>query len=150
MLCFHDSRDQRGKHIVSKNRMVYVAFYKTKLYLVKQKLFFKQECCYDMYANVDQLGPLRRSVPLAGTVLQYNPFFQRYQYTNYDFNPRKLCCSSGHCNWYYEVRPIPRCYRRSPFQPGKANLCSSHEYLKKTIKYYLIKKCVGKSCCSAR
>lgn len=71
-----------------------------------------------MYADVNHLGPLRRSAPFAGTVLQYSPFFQRYRYMNYDMKPRNLCCSTGHCDWYYEVRPIPYCYWRSPFQPG--------------------------------
>ncbi|XP_062601606.1 uncharacterized protein LOC134263292 [Saccostrea cucullata] len=76
------------------------------------------ECCYNMYADTKHLGPLDQSKPLAGTVLQYNPFFETYKYNNFDLKPRNQCCKSGHCNWYYEVRPIPRCYLRSPFQPG--------------------------------
>ncbi|XP_061189287.1 uncharacterized protein LOC133197327 [Saccostrea echinata] len=76
------------------------------------------ECCYKMYADTEHLGPLDQSIPLAGTVLQYNPFFERYKYTNFDLKPRNQCCKTGHCDWYYEVRPIPRCYLRSPFQPG--------------------------------
>ncbi|XP_055997522.1 uncharacterized protein LOC125648181 [Ostrea edulis] len=76
------------------------------------------ECCFKMYADTEHLGPLQRYIPLAGTVLQYNPFFERYQYNNYDSKPRDQCCSTGHCDWYYKVRPIPRCYWRSPFQPG--------------------------------
>jgi hypothetical protein len=77
-----------------------------------------QECCFEMYANTRDLGSLQSSLPLAGTVVQYSPFFERCQYINNDSKPRDQCCSSGHCDLYYEVRPIPRCYRRSPFQPG--------------------------------
>ncbi|XP_055997524.1 uncharacterized protein LOC125645548 [Ostrea edulis] len=76
------------------------------------------ECCFRMFANTEDLGPLQRSLPLAGTVMQYNPFFERYQYNNFDSKPRDQCCSTGHCDWYYKVRPIPRCYWRSPFRPG--------------------------------
>lgn len=71
-----------------------------------------------MYADVQHLGPLRVSAPFAGTVLQYNPFFQRYHYNNHDKKPKDVCCSSGHCDWYYDVRPIPNCYIWSPFKPG--------------------------------
>ncbi|XP_062579175.1 uncharacterized protein LOC134241103 [Saccostrea cucullata] len=76
------------------------------------------ECCYKMYADTAHLGPLERSEPLAGTVLKYNPFFERFKYSNYDMKPRNQCCKTGHCDWYYELRPIPQCYVRSPFQPG--------------------------------
>ncbi|XP_048727085.2 uncharacterized protein LOC125645542 [Ostrea edulis] len=76
------------------------------------------ECCFKMLANTEDLGPLQRSLPLAGTVLQYNPFFDRCQYNNNDSKPRDQCCGTGHCDLYYKVRPIPRCYQRSPFQPG--------------------------------
>ncbi|XP_055997519.1 uncharacterized protein LOC125645547 isoform X2 [Ostrea edulis] len=76
------------------------------------------ECCFRMFADTEHLGPLQRSLPLAGTVLQYNPFFERYQYNNFDSKPRDQCCGTGHCDLYYKVRPIPRCYWRSPFRPG--------------------------------
>nr|XP_022296650.1 mucin-like protein [Crassostrea virginica] len=76
------------------------------------------ECCYQMYADTEHLGALERSKPLAGTVLSHNPFFERFIYKNNDLLPRMQCCKTGHCDWYFEVRKIPNCYIRSPFQPG--------------------------------
>lgn len=61
MLCFHDSRDQRGKHIVPVNGMVYVAFYKTKLHLVKQKLFLNRNVatiCTQTLISLDRYDAL--------------------------------------------------------------------------------------------
>ncbi|XP_055997755.1 uncharacterized protein LOC125645868 isoform X2 [Ostrea edulis] len=76
------------------------------------------ECCFRMHGAIDNLSTLELSKPAVGTVLQYNPFFERQLYSSNDLNPREKCCKSGHCQWYYEVRPVPFCYRRSPFQPG--------------------------------
>ncbi|XP_061188887.1 uncharacterized protein LOC133197060 [Saccostrea echinata] len=76
------------------------------------------ECCYDMYADTNNLGPLQRSKPKAGTILKYNPFFQRPNYTKNDRTPKHQCCSTGQCDLYYKLRHIPSCYRRSPFQTG--------------------------------
>nr|XP_022290316.1 uncharacterized protein LOC111101946 isoform X2 [Crassostrea virginica]XP_022290324.1 uncharacterized protein LOC111101946 isoform X2 [Crassostrea virginica] len=76
------------------------------------------ECCFDMYADTEQLGPLQRSAPLAGTMLQYNPFLDQHEYTKNDFKPKGFCCRSNHCDLFYQVRPIPTCYRRSPFAPA--------------------------------
>lgn len=76
------------------------------------------ECCFKMYANTENLGPLERSMPLAGTTLQFSPFLDQHKYINYDFNPKRVCCSTHQCDLYYYVRPIPRCYRRSPFAPA--------------------------------
>lgn len=72
-----------------------------------------------MYDGIENLGPLERSQPLAGTVLRYNPFFERVNYNKHDLLPRTKCCKSGSCSRYYEVRKIPECYIRSPFQSGK-------------------------------
>ena len=71
-----------------------------------------------MYADTEQLGPLQRSAPLAGTMLRYNPFLDQHEYTKNDFKPKDFCCRSNHCDLFYQVRPIPACYRRSPFAPG--------------------------------
>ncbi|XP_061182283.1 mucin-like protein [Saccostrea echinata] len=76
------------------------------------------DCCYRMHGSIDNLSTLERFLPAAGTLLEYNPFFERQLYSKSDLKPREACCRSGHCHWYYEVRPIPRCYSRSPFQPG--------------------------------
>lgn len=87
-------------------------------YKIDSFIKFK-ECCYQMYADTNHLGALERTKPLAGTVLSHNPFFERSSYRKYDLWPRTQCCKTGHCDWYYEVRKIPNCYIRSPFQPGK-------------------------------
>lgn len=71
-----------------------------------------------MYANTENLGPLERAMPLAGTRLQFSPFLDQHKHINYDFNPKRVCCSTQQCDLYYFVRPIPGCYRRSPFAPG--------------------------------
>ena len=84
-------------------------------------LILFQECCFDMYADTEQLGPLQRSAPLAGTMLQYNPFLDQHEYSKNDYKPKGFCCRSNHCDLFYKVRPIPTCYRRSPFAPG--DLC---------------------------
>lgn len=63
-------------------------------------------------------GSCIRSSPTAGTLLEYNPFFERFNNHNHDAKPKDICCKSGHCDWFYEVRPITRCYRRSPFSAG--------------------------------
>ncbi|XP_062579994.1 protein eyes shut homolog, partial [Saccostrea cucullata] len=76
------------------------------------------ECCYRMHGSINSLSTLERSRPVAGTLLKYNPFFERQLYSQSDLKPKEACCNSGHCDWYYEVRPIPWCYWRSPFQPG--------------------------------
>ncbi|XP_052712057.1 uncharacterized protein LOC128186279 isoform X3 [Crassostrea angulata] len=77
------------------------------------------ECCYRMLGSINNLGPLERSLPSAGTILQYNPFFERRLYTIEDLNAREACCiKTKQCNLFYEVRPIPLCYRRSPFNPA--------------------------------
>ncbi|XP_062609554.1 uncharacterized protein LOC134271353 [Saccostrea cucullata] len=76
------------------------------------------ECCFRMHGSIDNLSTLERFLPAAGTLLEYNPFFERQLYSQSDLKPKEACCKSGHCHWYYEVRPIPRCYWRSPFQPG--------------------------------
>lgn len=72
-----------------------------------------------MYDGIENLGTLERSQPLAGTLLRYNPFFERVNYSEHDLLPRRQCCKSGRCIWYYQVRKIPGCYIRSPFQSGK-------------------------------
>uniref|UniRef100_A0A8W8N019 Fibrillin-1 n=1 Tax=Magallana gigas TaxID=29159 RepID=A0A8W8N019_MAGGI len=78
-----------------------------------------KECCYRMLGSINNLGPLERSLPSAGTILQYNPFFERRLYTIEDLNAREACCiKTKQCNLFYEVRPIPLCYRRSPFNPA--------------------------------
>ncbi|XP_078333705.1 uncharacterized protein LOC111101935 [Crassostrea virginica] len=76
------------------------------------------ECCFKMYADPEHLGPLQRGVPLAGTMLQYNPFLDQQKYFKYDFNRKGQCCRSKHCDLFYQVRPIPSCYWRSPFAPA--------------------------------
>eukprot|EP00105_Crassostrea_gigas_P037421 XP_019921569.1 PREDICTED: fibrillin-1 isoform X2 [Crassostrea gigas] len=77
------------------------------------------ECCYRMRGSVNNLGSLERFLPSAGTLLQCNPFFERPCYTKEDFIGRESCCiKTKQCNLFYEVRPIPMCYRRSPFNPA--------------------------------
>ncbi|XP_065942276.1 uncharacterized protein [Magallana gigas] len=77
------------------------------------------ECCYQMRGSFDDVGTLERSLPYAGTLLKYNPFFERRLYTIEDFNSREACCiKTKQCSLFYEVRPIPLCYRRSPFNPA--------------------------------
>eukprot|EP00105_Crassostrea_gigas_P042845 XP_019926993.1 PREDICTED: uncharacterized protein LOC105338278 [Crassostrea gigas] len=53
--------------------------------------------------------------PAAGTLLEYSPFFDTSLYYNEDLQPKDQCCSTGHCDWYYEVRPRTWCYRVSRF-----------------------------------
>ncbi|XP_062609556.1 uncharacterized protein LOC134271356 [Saccostrea cucullata] len=76
------------------------------------------ECCYRLHRRIDNLSVLERSLPAVGTLLQYNPFFERHLYIKNDLKPREACTKSRHFKWFYEVRPIPGCYRRSPFRPG--------------------------------
>ena len=85
---------------------------------VSKQCHLLQECCFKMYADPEHLGPLQRGVPLAGTMLQYNPFLDQQNYFKYDFNRKGQCCRSKHCDLFYQVRPIPSCYWRSPFAPG--------------------------------
>ncbi|XP_052721310.1 uncharacterized protein LOC128192563 [Crassostrea angulata] len=78
------------------------------------------ECCYPFFIppsfwGSPVLGSCIRSSPTAGTLMEYNPFFERFNNHNHDVKPKDICCQSGHCDWFYEVRPITRCYRRSPF-----------------------------------
>ncbi|XP_078334851.1 uncharacterized protein LOC111121476 isoform X3 [Crassostrea virginica] len=67
------------------------------------------ECCYSFFrlrwAGI-QLGSLSRRIPAAGSVLQANPFFQSRDYYEFDRRPKEVCCASGHCDWYYALRPI--------------------------------------------
>lgn len=86
-------------------------------------LIFIQECCYPFFIppsfwGSPVLGSCIHSSPTAGTLLEYNPFFERFNNHNHDVKPKDICCQSGHCDWFYEVRPITRCYRRSPFSAG--------------------------------
>ncbi|XP_062605771.1 uncharacterized protein LOC134267581 isoform X2 [Saccostrea cucullata] len=76
------------------------------------------ECCYRLHRRIDNLSVLEQAVPAVGSLLQYNPFFERHLYIKNDLKPREACIKSGRVTWYYEVRPIPRCYLRSPFRPG--------------------------------
>uniref|UniRef100_A0A8W8N7V2 Fibrillin-1 n=1 Tax=Magallana gigas TaxID=29159 RepID=A0A8W8N7V2_MAGGI len=77
------------------------------------------ECCYRLRGSINNLGALERSLPSAGTLLQYNPYFERRLYTIEDFKAREACCiKTKRCNLFYEVRPIPFCYLRSPFNPA--------------------------------
>lgn len=71
-----------------------------------------------MYADTEHLGPLQMSKPSAGTMLNFNPFMDQSKYIKYDSNPKDACCSTDQCDLFYEVRPIPKCYRISPFAPG--------------------------------
>lgn len=71
-----------------------------------------------MYADIEHLGPLQLSKPLAGTMLRFNPFMDQSKYINNDSKPKDACCSINRCDLFYEVRPIPKCYRISPFAPG--------------------------------
>lgn len=71
-----------------------------------------------MYADTEHLGPLQMYKPSAGTMLNFNPFMDQSKYIKYDSNPKDACCSTDQCDLYYEVRPIPKCYRISPFAPG--------------------------------
>lgn len=88
----------------------------------KDVSFIIKECCYRMHGSINNLGALERFLPSAGTLLQHNPFFERRKYITDDFKPREACCiKTNHCKWFYEVRPIPWCYMRSPFNPG---ICS--------------------------
>lgn len=81
--------------------------------------FILKECCYKMHGSINNLGALERSLPSAGTLLQYNPFFEQRKHLMEDLKPRETCCiKTKHCKWFYAVRPIPRCYLRSPFNPG--------------------------------
>nr|XP_022300335.1 uncharacterized protein LOC111108627 [Crassostrea virginica] len=74
------------------------------------------ECCYRFLGSINVLGALERSMPYSGTFLKYNPFFERREYIMEDLRPKEACCmKSKHCEWYYEVRPIPSFYLRSPF-----------------------------------
>lgn len=75
-----------------------------------------------MYADIDHLGPLQLSKPLAGTMLKYNPFMDQNKYNNNDSHPRDACCSTEQSDLFYEVRPIPTCYSRSPFVSGNSLL----------------------------
>lgn len=84
--------------------------------------FILKECCYKMHGSINNLGALERSLPSAGTLLQYNPFFEQRKHSTEDFKPKEACCIKiKHCKWFYEVRPIPWCYLRSPFNPGILN-----------------------------
>ncbi|XP_052691021.1 uncharacterized protein LOC128168863 isoform X6 [Crassostrea angulata] len=77
------------------------------------------ECCYRLRGSINNLGALERSLPSAGTLLQYNPFFEPRLYTIEDLKAREACCiKTKQCNLFYEVRPIPFCYLRSPFNPA--------------------------------
>ena len=64
-------------------------------------------------------GSRRSSIPQAGTLLEYNPLLRTRLYYQNDFNPKEVCCKTGHCDWYYNVRPATRCYRRARFRPGE-------------------------------
>ena len=66
--------------------------------------------------------------PAAGTLLEHSPFFDTAQYYNEDYLPKEQCCSTGHCDWYYEVRPRTWCYRVSWFRICKlkqTHFCAS-------------------------
>lgn len=77
------------------------------------------ECCYKMHGSINNLGALERSLPSAGTLLLHNPFFEQRKHSTEDLKPREACCiKTKHCKWFYAVRPIPRCYMRSPFNPA--------------------------------
>ena len=89
-----------------------------------------------MYADTEHLGPLQRSKPLAGTMLQYSPFLKQPEYKINDVQPKDLCCRTKQCDLFYKVRPIPTCYSRSPFAPG--DQCMNINLpLIKYIPYYI-------------
>ncbi|XP_062615400.1 fibrillin-1-like [Saccostrea cucullata] len=86
------------------------------------------ECCYPIrnswfgwfgwsWWSIGWFGSTTRTWtrPAAGTLLEYSPFFDPSQHYNEDLLPKDHCCSSGHCDWYYEVRPRTWCYRVSSF-----------------------------------
>uniref|UniRef100_A0A8W8NDF3 Fibrillin-1 n=1 Tax=Magallana gigas TaxID=29159 RepID=A0A8W8NDF3_MAGGI len=77
------------------------------------------ECCYPMNSRGRVRGSRTNAIPMAGTLLESSPFFRTRQYFQNDFNPKEACCNTGHCDWYYEVRPRTRCYRRSRFRPAR-------------------------------
>lgn len=80
--------------------------------------FLFQECCYPLNSRGRVRGSRTNAIPMAGTLLESSPFFRTRQYFQNDFNPKEACCNTGHCDWYYEVRPRTRCYRRARFRPG--------------------------------
>nr|XP_022292249.1 mucin-4-like isoform X6 [Crassostrea virginica] len=77
------------------------------------------ECCYPMDWRGRVRGSRRSSIPQAGTLLEYNPLFRTRLYYQNDFNPKEVCCKTGHCDWYYNVRPATRCYLRARFRPAR-------------------------------
>ncbi|XP_078330906.1 uncharacterized protein LOC111125451 isoform X2 [Crassostrea virginica] len=88
--------------------------------------FGSAECCYPMRSwwfgwswwSIGWFGSNTRTWtrPAAGTLLEHSPFFDTAQYYNEDYLPKEQCCSTGHCDWYYEVRPRTWCYRVSWFR----------------------------------
>ncbi|XP_061188930.1 uncharacterized protein LOC133197100 [Saccostrea echinata] len=71
------------------------------------------ECCYQLIFGL--LGPLSGRIPEAGSVLSENPFFQPREYYLNNWRAKVVCCASGHCDWYYNLRPRPSvCLRRIP------------------------------------
>ncbi|XP_048727710.2 uncharacterized protein LOC125645867 [Ostrea edulis] len=85
------------------------------------------ECCYPIsnwwfgwswsWWSIGWFGSTTRTWtrPAAGTLLENSPFFDTIQYYNEDLLPKEQCCGTGHCDWYYEVRPRTWCYRVSIF-----------------------------------
>ncbi|XP_048727704.2 mucin-4-like isoform X2 [Ostrea edulis] len=83
------------------------------------------ECCYPIsnwwfgwsWWSIGWFGSTTRTWtrPAAGTLLENSPFFDTVQYYNEDLLPKEQCCGTGHCDWYYEVRPRTWCYRVSIF-----------------------------------
>lgn len=73
-----------------------------------------QMCCYDL-----SFGSIINSFPYAGGILSSNPFFDLVDYNTYDVTPWNDCCiRSTYCRFFYRIRPMGSCYRRSPFRGG--------------------------------
>ncbi|XP_061188967.1 mucin-like protein [Saccostrea echinata] len=78
-------------------------------------LHYFKECCYRRWGFRFRPGPLSSRIPEAGSVLSANPFFQPIDYYQDNSRAKEVCCASGHCDWYYNLRPRPRfCLRLIP------------------------------------
>ena len=68
-------------------------------------------CCYDF-----SFGFIINSIPTAGSMLSANPYVDPSTYYIDNIVPKENCCDlSDNCQLYYDVRPVGRCYFRSPF-----------------------------------
>ena len=79
----------------------------------------------------------------AGSLLQFNPFFQRANYEASDVALRTACCeNSDLCDLYYERRPSDDCTGYIPIRFGEYNyLCvrqsAYYIFVKVDLKIYV-------------